>query len=60
VLDQHFTVFKSVQKPSKAFPAVDRFTEFDLRFEPLPALKVLGPRQRPVDAGRGDFEIVLA
>src|SRR5690606_13025323 len=59
-LQMHFIAGHVLDHASETLPAVDRLLELHLRFVTCPQRKVARADQRPVDAGRGDLEIVVS
>ena len=55
---QNFVAFQPQELAVKPFALGNRAQQIDLRFETGEAFKVAPPRQRPVDPGRGNLELV--
>src|SRR5215207_9362399 len=57
-LDHGAVAVDAAQAPTEALAAVQRHVHLDLRLVTGPALEIAAAGERPVDAGRGDFETV--
>src|SRR3989338_665060 len=59
-LHKNFATFHTLQQAAETLSARHGLGKLDLHVEALPTLEILGPRQRAIDARRGNLEIVFA